>query len=57
MLDQIIQYGPEALMGLMVFLAFIVRITPTKTDDGWFKKIDDIVNKIFDFLKLPNIKK
>ncbi len=35
----------------------IVRITPTKKDDGFFKVVDDILNKIMTFLKIPNVRK
>jgi hypothetical protein len=42
---------------LLALFAFIVRVTPTKSDDGFFSKVDYWVNKIFDFMKLPNPKK
>ena len=47
----------EAVLALLAVGAIIVRLTPTEKDDGIFAKIDAAVNKVFDFLKLPNNKK
>lgn len=47
----------EALLALLALMAIIVRLTPTEKDDGVFAIIDKWVNKVFDFLKLPNTKK
>jgi hypothetical protein len=47
----------EAIIALIAFLTVVVRLTPTKSDDGLLAKIDHWVNKIFDLLKLPNNKK
>jgi hypothetical protein len=43
--------------GVMGVFALIVRLTPTTSDDGFFAKVDGWVNAIFDFLKIPNVKK
>lgn len=45
----------EGVLLLMTIGAFVVRLSPTKSDDGIFKKIDDIVNKVLDWIKVvPN---
>jgi len=36
---------------------FVVRLTPTKKDDGFVQRIANLYGKIFDFLKVPNVKK
>lgn len=45
----------EAVIAILAVGAVIVRLTPTKSDDGIFKKVDDIVNKVLDWVKVvPN---
>lgn len=36
---------------------FVVRLTPTKDDDGFVQRIANVYNKIFEILKVPNIKR
>lgn len=48
----------EAVLAILAVGAVIVRLTPTKSDDGIFKKVDDIVNKVLDWMKVvPNNRK
>lgn len=35
----------------------IVRLTPTKKDDGAVQRIGEVIKNIMDFLKIPNVKK
>lgn len=42
------------------FIAFAevaVRLTPTKVDDGFVHRIGSLVDRLFDFLKVPNLKR
>ena len=45
------------IVGLISVAEVVVRLTPTKKDDGAVERIGYIVRKIMDFLKLPNLKK
>ena len=48
------------LMAGSVVLAaaeFIVRLTPTKNDDTAVQRIANVYNKLFEFLRVPNIKR
>lgn len=48
----------EGVLLLLGIGAFVVRLSPTKSDDGIFKKVDDIVNKVLDWMKVvPNNRK
>lgn len=47
----------QAVLALIALATVIARITPTEKDDGFLAKLDVVVNKIFDFLKIPNNKK
>jgi len=42
---------------LIALAEMVVRLTPTKKDDGAVERVGHIVKKILDFFKLPNIKK
>ncbi len=42
---------------LLATAEFIVRLTPTKKDDGFVQRIANVYNKIFEFFKIPNVKK
>lgn len=42
---------------LLATAEFIVRLTPTKNDDGFVQRIANVYNKIFEILNVPNIKK
>lgn len=60
MIEFIIQHKDllaETVLALIALGSLVVRLTKTETDDGLLHKIDIVVNKIFDFLKLPNRKK
>lgn len=46
-----------AVMTLLTFLEVVVRLTPTKKDDGAMERVGKVVRKVFDFLKIPNVKK
>jgi hypothetical protein len=47
------------MAGSVILMAaeFVVRLTPTKKDDGFVKRLADAYAKLFDLLKVPNIKK
>ena len=36
---------------------FIVRLTPTKSDDGFVQRIANVYNKLFELLRVPNVKR
>lgn len=42
---------------LLGFAESVVRLTPTEKDDGFVKRLGDQTQKVFDFLKVPNLKK
>lgn len=47
-----------AILGMLVAAAeAIVRLTPTKKDDGAVERVGNILRRVMDFLKIPNIKK
>jgi len=46
-----------ALSMLVAALEMVVRLTPTKADDGFVERLGSWNRKIMDFLKIPNIKK
>jgi hypothetical protein len=35
----------------------ITRLTPTKTDDGFFKMLDDWMNGVMDLIRIPNVRR
>lgn len=39
----------------IAFLEALVRLTPTKTDDGAIKRIGSVVDWICKMLKIPNV--
>ena len=43
-----------AVLGLYAFAEFVVRITPTKTDDTLLERVGAGLKKVMDFLKIPN---
>ena len=50
---------PEMVAALSLLLASaeaIVRLTPTKSDDGAVERIGKILKWIFDLVKAPNVK-
>ena len=47
----------KLLIAIGAVAEIIVRLTPTKTDDGALERIGGIIKKILDFAKIPNIKK
>lgn len=42
------------VLALITFAETVVRLTPTKSDDGAVERVGKIVKKIFDFCKIPN---
>jgi hypothetical protein len=42
---------------LMISLQGIVRLTPTKKDDGAVEKIGEYLTALMKFLKIPNVKR
>lgn len=46
-----------SLASLVAFLEVVVRLTPTKKDDGAVERIGSVVKKLMDFFKVPNVKK
>lgn len=43
-----------SIVALVAFAETVVRLTPTKSDDGAVARIGKIVSAICDFLKVPN---
>jgi hypothetical protein len=53
-----IKSNPELAVGLLLGIAeLITRLTPTKADDGFIKRIGALVDMGFDLVKMPNRKK
>lgn len=46
-----------ALLSIVGVAEVIVRLTPTEKDDGAVQRVGEVIKKILDFLKLPNVKK
>ena len=42
---------------LLAFLESVVRLTPTEKDDGAVKRLGELMQKLFDLAKVPNLKK
>jgi len=47
----------QLLVAIGAVAEIIVRLTPTKSDDGALERAGHIIKKVMDFLKIPNIKK
>lgn len=47
------------MAGSMILAAaeFVVRLTPSKSDDGAVQRVANVYNKLFELLRVPNIKK
>lgn len=45
------------MLSLIGVAEVIVRLTPTEKDDGAVQRIGEVIKKVLDFLKLPNVKK
>lgn len=46
------------VLGLFLALAEgVVRLTPTKADDGAVERIGKLIRQIMDLLRIPNMKK
>lgn len=45
-----------AMVGIVGAAEIIVRLTPTKKDDGFVERIGSVIRKVMDFLKIPNPK-
>lgn len=43
------------LVALVSFLEALVKLTPTKTDDGAVKRIGSVIDWIAKMLKIPNV--
>lgn len=46
-----------AMGSLLTAAQLIVRLTPTKADDGFVQRLSNYYDKIFDFLKIPNVRR
>lgn len=46
-----------SLAALVAFLEALVRLTPTKADDGAVSRIGKLIDFILDALKVPNVNK
>lgn len=46
-----------SLMILMIGLQGIVRLTPTKKDDGAVERLGGYLTKLMELLKVPNVKR
>jgi len=50
-----IMANPEqAIGGILVVAEAVTRLTPTKEDDGFVKRIGGYVDKVFKVVKFPN---
>lgn len=45
------------LISLIAIAEFVVRLTPTKTDDGAVERIGGLITSLLDSLNIPNRKK
>jgi len=45
------------VISFIVLAETVVRLTPTKKDDGAVERVGAVIRKVLDFLKLPNLKK
>lgn len=45
------------ILALLVVAELVVRLTPTKTDDGAVERVGKVIRRVLDFLKVPNVKK
>lgn len=45
------------VLGLLGVAELVVRLTPTKTDDGAVERVGKRIRQLFDMLKVPNVKK
>jgi C4-type Zn-finger protein len=46
-----------AVAGLIASAEVIVRMTPTKKDDGFVTRIGGVIDRVMDALSVPNSKK
>jgi len=44
----------DGVLLLVAVATFIVRLTPTQTDDGFMARVDKYVQKVLDWIKVPN---
>lgn len=42
-------------MGMLAVAELIVRMTPTKKDDGFVQRIGNVIKKALDIVKIPNV--
>lgn len=45
------------ILTLLTVAELVVRLTPTKNDDGAVERAGKFIKKALDFLKVPNLKK
>lgn len=43
------------VMGMLAVAELIVRMTPTKKDDGFVQRIGNVIKKALDIVKIPNV--
>ena len=58
-INQVVVLAPAIMaiiMGLISVAEVVVRLTPTKTDDGAVERVGSFFRKLFDLLKVPNYK-
>lgn len=55
-MDNILSHLAEIVLALIVVAELVVRITPTKEDDGFIERIGGVIRKFLDMLGLPNKK-
>lgn len=46
-----------AMASLLTTAQLITRLTPTKEDDAFVARLSNILDKIFDILKVPNVRR
>lgn len=46
-----------SVAALVGFLETIVRLTPTKSDDGFVSRLGNLIDWIMELLKIPNVAK
>lgn len=46
-----------AMASILTTAQLITRLTPTKEDDAFVARLSNILDKVFDFLKVPNVRR
>lgn len=46
-----------AMASILTTAQLITRLTPTKEDDAFVARLSNILDKVFDILKVPNVRR